>query len=92
MAELSCCDKGLYVTFSLIPTVAQSSMNHNDSYCYNLTVFQVSYISPYRALYFLITNAKGDKMDLECHALKAQCSVDYFVIELDGKAFYYVVP
>lgn len=24
--------------------------------------------------------------DLECHAFKAQCSMSYFVIELDGEA------
>lgn len=31
--------------------------------------------------------SKGDKMDFKCHGLKAQWSVDYFVIELEGKTF-----
>ena len=31
--------------------------------------------------------SEGGKIDFKCHALKAQWSVDYFIIELDGKHF-----
>lgn len=62
-AQLNCYDRRLYVTFSLIPILAQCFMNHNDRvitwqhfkfqvYCHTVT------------LNFLIINAKGDKMDL----------------------------
>lgn len=33
-----------------------------------------------------IKSKQEKKMDFECHTFKTQWSVDYFVIELDGKA------
>lgn len=35
-----------------------------------------------------IHQVKAIKVECECRAFKAQQSVDYFVIELDGKALY----
>lgn len=53
-----------------------------------LSTKPVSILQHFVTIAYPLCQNKKKKGNFECHAFKVQWSVDYFVIELDGKALY----